>query len=257
MKLGAIALNTVREYLRDKILYTILAFALLLIAASLAIGQLSIAERSRITIDLSLSCISIIGVLMAIFLGISLVSREIEKKTIYTLIAKPIPRSWFLLGRYLGLMLTIALNVSVMSLAFALTLNSIAGWEVRTFDWPIIQAIILIYLELGIVTAVAMVFSAFSSPILSAIFTIGFFFAGRFTAGVSELIAKDNPVLHKAARVMEVIVPNLTNYIPIESALTGTGLPPGLFFRTILVGVITIVFLLTLATLIFQRRDFV
>jgi ABC-type transport system involved in multi-copper enzyme maturation permease subunit len=257
MKLWAIAMNTFREFLRDRILYNIMAFALFLIAISMVIGQLSIAERKRITVDLSLTAISFVGVLIAVFLGISLVSREIDKKTIYTLIAKPVPRYLFLLGRFLGLMMTIGLNILIMTAAFALVLWAVGGASERSFDWPIIQALILIYVELGIVTAVALLFSTFSSPTLSAIFTLGFFVAGRFTAGVEGLIKKKEVVAKQVAHVMALIIPNLTNYVQIDAALHGTGLPMGMFLRCVAVGGLTIAFFLLLAMFIFQRRDFV
>jgi ABC-type transport system involved in multi-copper enzyme maturation permease subunit len=257
MKLWAIAMNTFREFLRDRILYNIMAFALFLIVISIAIGQLTIAERKRITIDLSLTSISLIGVMIAIFLGISLVSREIDKKTIYTLIAKPVERYLFILGRFLGLMMTIGLNLVIMTAAFAAVLWATGGSSERQFDWPIVQALILIYVELGIITAAAMVFSSFSSPTLSAIFTIAFFLAGRLMSGVSVLIRKQHEFTRRAAEIAAYIIPNLTNYVQVERALLGDGMPLALFARSVGVGLLTTAFLLMLAMLIFHRRDFV
>jgi ABC-type transport system involved in multi-copper enzyme maturation permease subunit len=257
MKLLAIALNTFRENRRDKVLYNLMGFALIMIAASLVMGQLSIAERKKMTIDLSLSSISIIGVIIAVFLGISLVSKEIEKKTIYTLLAKPVERYLFILGRYSGLMITIAINVVIMSAVFALTLRASGGANERNFDWPILQAVILIYVELAIITAAAIFFSTFSSPTLAAIFTIGFFLAGRFTSGVSALFGQGNAFAKKAAQALEIIIPDLTNYVRIDQALYSNGLPPELFLKSIAVGALTASLFLVLAIAVFQRRDFV
>lgn len=257
MKLWAISMNTFREFIRDRILYNIMAFALFLIVISISIGRLSIGMRKRITIDLSLTSISLVGVLIAIFLGISLVSREIDKKTIYTLIAKPVERWLFILGRYLGLMMTIGLNLAIMAAAFAVVMWATGGASERSFDWPIVQALILIYVELGIITAAAMVFSSFSSPTLSAIFTIGFFLAGRLASGVAQLVHQQHEFTRRAAELMAQIIPNLTNYVQVERALTGDGMPLSLFLHSVGVGLFTVGCFLFLAMLIFQRRDFV
>ncbi len=258
MKLWAIAFNTFRENIRDRILYNLLVFAVLMIGLSVVLGKLSIAEKERITLDAGLSAISIFGVLIAIFLGIGLVNKEIEKKTIYTLVAKPVPRRLFVLGRYLGLMITIGVNLVIMTAAFALVLFYITGGEWGAVEWPVIQAIIMIYIELGIITAAATLFSTFSTPTLSAIFTLCFFVIGRLTDGLLELAreAKDQALL-PAAEVLYYAVPNLTNYVRIEEALYGEGLGPLLFAETAGIGLLTIAFFLAIAVLVFQRRDFV
>lgn len=258
MKVWAIALNTFREAVRDKVLYNLMAFAVLMIAASIALGQMSIAERKRITIDLGLSAISIFGIIISIFLGIRLVSREIENKTVYTLIAKPIKRYHFILGRYLGLMMVQAVNIVVMTLAFALVLWAVGGSEERNLDWALIQALILIFIEFGIVTAAAMVFSTFSTPILSAIFTLSLFISGRFMSGVPELVKQGDSLTYKGAVALSYLLPNLRNYVPIEEALHNPGgMPLSLFANTLGVGVLTAAIFLMVAMVIFQRRDFV
>ncbi|HUT54814.1 MAG TPA: ABC transporter permease [bacterium] len=258
MKLWAIAYNTFREAIRDRVLYNLLAFAVLMIGLAVALGRLSIAERARITVDVGLFSISIFGVLMAIFLGIGLVSKEIEKKTIYTLIAKPVPRCLFILGRFCGLMITIGVNMVIMTAAFVVVLwynREAPGWPLT---WPIGQAIIMTYVELGIITAAAMVFSTFSTPTLSAIFTLCFVVIGRLTAGLKLLISREqSPAAWWAADILYYLVPNLTNYVRIEAAVYGEGLAPDLFLRIILIGALTAAFLLAIAIAIFQRRNFV
>jgi ABC-type transport system involved in multi-copper enzyme maturation permease subunit len=258
MKLWAISYNTFRENVRDRVLYNLLAFAVLMIGLAVALGRLSIAERERITVDVGLFSVSVFGVFMAIFLGIGLVSKEIERKTIYTLIAKPVPRYLFILGRFSGLMLTLLVNMAIMTAAFTFVLwyNSVApGWPLT---WPMGQAIILIYVELGIITAAAMVFSTFSTPTLSAIFTLSFTVIGRLTAGLRELISKDtSPAAYWAADALYYLMPNLANYVRIESAVYGEGLGWDLFSRLIIIGVLTAAFLLGIAISIFQRRNFV
>ena len=258
MKLWAIAFNTFRENVRDKVLYNLLVFAVLMIGLSIALGKMTIGEQERITIDVGLSSISIFGVMMSIFLGIGLVSKEIEKKTIYTLIAKPMPRYLFILGRFSGLMLTIGINTLVMAAAFTLSLWYIHGGGGWPLNWSIVQAIFLIYLEFGIIIAAAMLFSTFSTPILSSIFTLCFVVIGRLTEGLLTFAehSKDQ-VFFYGARVLYYLVPNLNNYVMIDLALYGDVMPGRLLLRMVAVGILTTAFLLGLAIAIFQRRDFV
>lgn len=258
MKLWAIAFNTFRENVRDKILYNLLVFAVLMIGLSIALGKMTIGEQERITIDVGLTSISVFGVLMSIFLGIGLVSKEIEKKTIYTLIAKPLPRYLFILGRFAGLMLTIGVNTLIMTAAFTLSLWYLRGGSGWPLSASMFQAIFLIYLEFGIIIAAAMAFSTFSTPILSSIFTLSFVVIGRLTEGILEFAERSqDKFFHYGARGLYYLVPNLNNYIMIDRALYGEVLPLGLFLSIIAVGVVTTAFLLGVAIAIFQRRDFV
>jgi ABC-type transport system involved in multi-copper enzyme maturation permease subunit len=259
MKLWAISYNTFRENIRDRVLYNLLAFAVIMIGLSVALGRLSIAERYRITVDVGLSSITVFGVLIAVFLGIGLVSKEIEKKTIYTLIAKPVHRYIFILGRYFGLMITLGVNVLIMAAAFTAVLwfnrAGDTGWPLT---WPMVQAVALTYVELGIITAVAMVFSTFSTPTLSAIFTLSFFVIGRLTAGLRQFTdPAENNILYWGVEALYYVVPNLTNYVRIEGAVYGDGLGIGISLRIIAIGVLTIAFFLLMAITIFQRRNFV
>ena len=184
-----IALNTFREAVRDKILYAMLVFALVLIGGSLLVAELTIGEYEKIIKDLGLSLISIFGLMIAIFVGIGLVYKEIERKTIYTIASKPVPRWQFLLGKYLGLVLTLAAEVSIMGLGFALILQ-LSGAGERLVLLP---ALWLTFVELLVVTAIAILFSCFSTPTLSALFTLGlrsFYLRLRslFTLGLRSLL---------------------------------------------------------------------
>ncbi len=150
-----IGLNTFRENLREKLLYNLVIFALLIIGSSILLERLSLGDTSRLILDLGLAAINIFGVLIAIFIGIGLVSKEIDKKTIYTIISKPVPRYEFLLGKYLGLSITLLVNTLIMLAGFLLVLFFM--------DVPIsvllFKAVFLIFLELMVVTAVALLFS--------------------------------------------------------------------------------------------------
>jgi ABC-2 type transport system permease protein len=258
MKLWAIAYNTFREYIRDKILYNLLVFAVIMIGLSIVLGEMTTGQQERVTITVGLSSISIFGVLMSVFLGIGLVSKEIEKKTIYALIAKPVPRYQFILGRFLGLMITIGFNMIVMSIAFFAVLWYLYGGSKWPVTWPLLQAIIMIYFELGIITSVAMMFSSFSTPTLSAIFTLCFVVIGRLTEGILQFSEKSEASLYNTGgKILYAIVPNLNNYIQIDAALYGKGLEILLLLNIMLVGIATCSFFLIIAIMIFQRRDFI
>ncbi|MGH7255733.1 MAG: ABC transporter permease, partial [Nitrospirales bacterium] len=176
--IGVIAWNTFRETLRDKILYNLLFFALLLIGVSVLLGDLSIMEQKKIVTDLGLASISVVGVIISIFVGIGLVTKEIDRRTIYTIMARPITRVQFILGKYLGLGLTLLVNITIMVVMFSATL-----WMDRV---PItlvhFQALELIFIEWLVVTALALLFSTFSSSTLSAILTLAFFVIGHLAA---------------------------------------------------------------------------
>ncbi len=258
MKLWAITYNTFRETVRDRILYNLLIFAVFMILISIALGRLSFEEQARITIDVGLTTVSIFSVIMAVFLGIRLINKEIDKKTVYTLIAKPVPRFYFILGRYFGLMITIGFNILIMAAAFGFIICYIHQELIWPINYPVFQALALIFLEVSIIISVAMVFSSFSTATLSAIFTLSFFVIGRFTAGIYEFAerAKD-PVLKWGGIVLYYVVPNLTDFVQIENAVYGEALPGMLFVEIAAKGILWTSFFLVIAVIIFQKKDFV
>lgn len=252
-KILTIAVNTFREAVRDKILYSLLIFALLMIGSSVFISTLSVGDQIKIIKDMGLSMISIFGTLIAIFVGISLVYKEIEKRTIYTIIAKPIGRHHFLMGKYCGLILTLLVEITIMATGFLLLLLFHPG----SFDPALFKAIYLIFIELMLVTAVALLFSSFSTPILSGIFTLLFFVIGHLTYDFKILVAESKvKSLVRFSNFLYYALPNLENF-NIKSKVVHH-LPVGwdyMLFSTIY-GLFYILLLLSLSIIIFQRRDF-
>ncbi len=183
---AVIAINTFRENLRDRILYNLLFFALALIGTSVVLRDLAIGGKEKIVTDLGLAAINMVGVLIAIFVGIGLVSKEIERRTIYTIMARPISRPQFLLGKYLGLAMTLLINVGIMFTVFLMTLLMIGA----PIHASLVQAAGLIYIELLVVTAIALFFSTFSSATLSAIMTLGFYVIGHLTTDLKGIAQK-------------------------------------------------------------------
>jgi len=155
VKVLAIAFNTFRETIREKILYNLLIFALVIIGASILLQELTFAQQVKIVKDMCLASISIFGVIMAIFVGITLVSREIERKSIYATLAKPVHRYQFLLGKYVGLLIVLAVNVGVMFLGMAIVVYVIEGPIGPLMFW----AVYFTFLELCLITSIALLFS--------------------------------------------------------------------------------------------------
>jgi ABC-type transport system involved in multi-copper enzyme maturation permease subunit len=261
-----IAVNVFRESVRDKVLYNLLAFAILLIGASYLIGQLTAGQDVKIIKDLGLAATSVFGLFIAIFIGIGLVSKEVEKRSIYSLLAKPINRPQLVIGKYAGLLLTLAVNLSVMAVALYAVLAYMSwglppaaakAWDRPALDPMMLRAFILTFDELAIVTAIALFFSTFSTPLLSAALTFGFFVAGRFSADLRNF---DQAVDSRAAAVMAKalywILPNLGSFDVRSQVVHGQPVTVGYVALMSAYGLLYIAALVGMATLVFSRRDF-
>jgi ABC-type transport system involved in multi-copper enzyme maturation permease subunit len=263
---GWIAVNVFRESVRDKVLYNLVLFAIILMAASYLIGQLTAGQDVKIIKDLGLAATSVFGVFIAVFIGIGLVSKEVEKRSIYSLLSKPVERHQIVLGKYVGLILTLAVNVAMMAIALYVVLAYMAwtqpeaakaGWERPALDPLLLQAIALTFIELAIVTAIALFFSTFSSPMLSAAFTFGLFVAGRFSADLRRFDqVVDSPVAAAVARGFYWVLPNLQPFDLRAAVVHGQAASAGYMALTSAYGLLYISALIAAAMLIFARRDF-
>jgi ABC-type transport system involved in multi-copper enzyme maturation permease subunit len=254
-RVAAIARNAFREAVRDRVLYNLVVFVLLLIAGAIFLGELSAGQEGKIIVDLGLSAILLFGVFIAIFVGVGLVYKEIERRTLYAILSKPIGRGEFLLGKYLGLCLTLFVNVAIMGAGLSVALFYVKrGWDPLVVRiWP---AILLIYCELMILTGVAMLFSAFSSPALSALLTFFVFVIGHFSHDLRTL---SGSMASAPARWvfagLYYLLPNLASYNSIAAAAHGQ-MPEARAIGVALVyGLIYIGVLLAATTLIFRRRN--
>jgi Cu-processing system permease protein len=205
-RVGLVAWHVFKESVRDRVLFAIAAFALLLVAASILIGQITAGQDVKIIKDIGLATLELAGVLMAVFIGVGLVSREIERKSVYSLLAKPVHRWEFVAGKYLGLVGTIAVNVLLMTVALFVVL---AVLERKAPDPVLLKAVVLILAELALLTAVALFFSTFSSSgILSAGLTLGVWVVGIFSEdlrGFSAVVSSQ--VLAATVRAVGMMVP--------------------------------------------------
>jgi ABC-type transport system involved in multi-copper enzyme maturation permease subunit len=263
---GAVAVNVFKESVRDRVPYNLVVFATLLIGSSYLLGQLTAGQDVKIIKDLGLAATSVFGLFIAIFIGIGLVSKEVEKRSIYALLSKPVSRSQFIAGKYAGLVLTLVVNVGVMTVALYVVLAYMgwaarpevrASWQTPAADPALLKAIVLIVVELMLITALALFFSTFSSPILSAALTFGVFVAGHFNADLKNFDrVMDSAAAAWLARGVYHLLPDLSSFDVKTEVVHGLAVAPGYVAGTAAYGAAYIAGLLLMATFIFSRRDF-
>ena len=261
-----IAVNVFKESVRDRVPYNLAFFAVLLISSSYLLGQLTAGQDVKIIKDLGLAATAVFGLFIAIFIGIGLVSKEVERRSIYSLLAKPISRPQFIIGKYAGLVLTLAVNVMVMTAALYAVLGYLtymesaayrAAWDAPGVDPRMLKAIALIFVQLMIVTAIALFFSTFSTPILSAALTFGFYLVGHFNADLKNFdrIVDSRPAVW-LARAVYHIVPDFSAFDVKTEVVHGLPVSAGYMGLTTAYGFVYIAALVLGAVLIFARKDF-
>jgi len=250
-----VARNTFREAVRDRVLYNLVFFALLMIASAVVVGQISMGIETVVMVSLGLSAISLIGLLIAVFTGVGLVSKEIDKRTLHVVLAKPLRRWEFLLGKFSGLVLTLAVNTAAMAGGLFMAMLFVRHSLVNS-DAVVLVAVYLILLKLGLVVALAMMFSCFTSPLLAILFTGGLYIAGLF---VSELRSLESTQLNSQAQklfsVLSYLLPNFGNYDVIGAAAHGRSIPGSLVVHITVYTVLYSAIVLTTAAVIFSRKD--
>jgi len=248
----AIALNTFREAIRDRILYLLLVFALLMIASSRVVGILTVGDQDKIIKDVGLAAIGLFGVLTAIFVGVGLVFKEIERRTIYTIVTKPIHRHQFIFGKYLGLVLTLLVNTGIMTAGYYALLIARGAASSR-----LLIAVGLSFVEFLVVTAIAIFFSSFSTPILSGIFTLSSYVLGHLSW--SFLLLKERIGQGFGAGLCEILyrlLPNLERFNVKAEVVHGLDLPAARVIWGALYGLGWTSLILVASALVFSRRDF-
>ncbi len=261
-----IAVQVFKECVRDRVFYNLVLFAVLLIGVSLLLGQMTAGQEVKIIKDLGLAATSVFGLFIAIFIGIGLVSKEVERRSIYSVLAKPVTRTQLVLGKYVGLQLTLAVNVAIMTIAlygvlafYSWTTPALAkqAWEGPALDPAILKASYLILVELSVVTAIAVVFSTYSSALLSAVFTFGLAVAGQFSADLKNFESiVDSRALVWFLRGIYYVLPNLASFdvklqVVHQLPVTASYLAWATMYAAVYVGA-----LLIIAVVIFSKRDF-
>ena len=304
--LYAISINTFREAVRDKVLYGVLGFGCLVLFFTLAIAELSLHEQARVIEDVGLASISLFSVIVSVFLGSSLLYKEIERKTLYVILPKPISRAEFLLGKYFGIVVTALVFIGLMGslqlwitavqadasplgvlgvllglaallavslwrasdrtavlVPFAMVALCASAFLVNTTNArlePVLAQLALTLVEVLVLTAVALLFSSFSTPFLTGVFPLGVWLAGRAADDMATIKARAvGETLRKVLHVAAEVLPNLQLYVPGRTVLSGEGSEPVWQYvgQSSLYGLLYSTLLLVFATLIFRRRDFI
>jgi len=254
-RVSVVAWNTFREAVRDRVLYNLVFFALLMIAAAILVGQVSIGIEQIVIISLGLSAISVIGLLMAVFIGVGLVSKEMDKRTLYALLAKPVRRWEFLLGKFGGLLLTLVVNTAAMAAGLFAALLYVKH-PLESSDAMVLVAVYFILLKLALVVALALLFSCYTTPLLAILFTAGLYVAGLFVHEMrgfqSDTMA---PAVQAFLRWLSYLLPNFENFDVMASAAHGRAIPATLILQNTAYSALYCAVVLAAAAAIFSRRN--
>jgi ABC-type transport system involved in multi-copper enzyme maturation permease subunit len=249
----AIAKNTFRESIRDRVLYSLLFFGLIVIVASVVTQEVTIGDSDKVVRSVGLGSIRLFGSVFAIFLGIGLVYKELERKTIYTIASKPIARWMFIVGKYLGLMGVMAVMVLAMGTIYSVVLAVQQGFP----SGEVFVSLGLMYVELGLLTAWALLFSSYSSPIVASLFSGSILVIGNLADDVKLFGGQaDSESVRQLSEVVYWLLPNFSVLNVTDLAVHGLPIEPARVGWSIAYGLGYIVAVLAASTLVFERRDF-
>ena len=259
MSLGRIfvmATNVFREVIRDRILYIIGFYALLMVVVMQLLPQIAASTEDKIFLDFGLAAMNVLGLIVAVFVGTGLVSKEIDKRTVLSLIAKPISRAEFIIAKHLGLSSVLALLVAVMTVIY-LALLQFQGITYSLVS--ILLAAVFLFLQLSLITAFALALGVFTSSVLATLLTFGVYLMGNFSQDLVNIgrISK-NPGFERVTQTLYLILPDLSRLDLKNLAVYGTQLLPSplTLLANAAYGVVYIVLVLAIAILVFARREF-
>jgi ABC-type transport system involved in multi-copper enzyme maturation permease subunit len=249
-----IAANTYREAVRDRVLYNLVVFALLMVGTTPLFGKISIGLERIILVNLGLTAISLFGTVIAVFIGTGLVSKEIEKKTLYTVLSRPVRRWEFILGKYFGLAATLGVNTIFMAAGFFLAVYYVSS-TLSGADLQLVIALYFICLQFLMIIAIALLFSSFSTPLFSAVFSFAIFVIGNFADDLRGFSAMTKGVERWLALALSYVVPNFGSMNVIAQVAHGNPLPQSLILYNSAYAFLYCCMALSAAVLIFERRN--
>ncbi len=249
---GALALNTFRETVRDRIFYLVAIFGLVMLASTAVLSPLTVGAQAKIMSDVGLAAMVAFGLLVVVFVGSGMVRKEMDKGTILTILAKPIGRREYLVGKFLGLNLTLTAMLAVMTALFLLLLLVAPG----AFSLRFLPVVYLTFLELTLVNAVAVLFSTCVSPVLAAVFTLGAFVVGHLSASIRDFgQMQGGPVQKAVTEVVYYLTPNLEVFNLRGAVVHGQTVSLEHLGLTTVYAAGWTVLLLILAGAVFARRE--
>jgi ABC-type transport system involved in multi-copper enzyme maturation permease subunit len=253
-RIRSIAFNTFREAVRDRVLYNLIFFALLMAGASILVGQITIGIERQVVVNLGLTAVSLFGVVIAIFIGIGLVSKEIERRTLYTVLARPVRRWEFIVGKFCGLSATLVVNTFFMALGVFAALFYVTR-AVGRDDVPVLVALYFIVLQFLVVTALALLFSSFSSPLLSAVLAFSLFVIGTFAEDLRGFALMSSGVTRVVVTIAAYLMPNFAALNVISQSAHGEPIAGSLILYNTVYALLYAGAAMTGAVLIFERRN--
>jgi len=253
MNIKGLVFNTFKESARNKMFYLLVFFGIAFALSSKLISFLTLGDAMKVLKDTGLAAINFFCVLIAIFTGINLVYKEIEKKTVFNILSKPLTRDQFIIGKFFGLALTLLAALLAMAVIFFLLVLLVGGG----FDFKILLYFFMLYLELLIIVAISLLFSSFSTPILSFIFTVSLYLIGHvmWTFNEFKSLLHSEPWL-KFTQGIYYILPNLDKFNIKNEVVLNLPLQPATIIFTILYALVYILAVLGLTILIFRKREF-
>ncbi len=255
-RVASIALHTFKESVRERVLYNLLVFALLLIGAAILFGSISVGIEQIILVNLGLSSISVFGLLMAIFIGIGLVWKEIERRSIYSILSKPVRRAEFIIGKYFGLLLTLVINTAIMTVGLYAALFY-QKRHLSSADLVVLEAVYFILLQLALVVGLALLFSCLSTPILSAVFTFCLYVIGNLSADIRWFGQETgSAVVEKLTAVLYYLLPNFGDFNVIAQVAHGEKISGSVLVSNSLYALLYGTILVSAAILAFEEREF-
>ena len=249
-----IAANTFREAVRDRVLYNLIAFALLMSGAAVLVGQISIGIERLVVINLGLTAISLFGIVIAIFIGIGLVSKEIDKRTLYTVLSRPVRRWEFIAGKFFGLSGTLVVNTFFMAIGVFAALLYVSH-RLTYADAGVLVALYFIILQFVIITALALLFSSFSSSLLSAVFAFSLFVIGSFAEDLRGFARLSHGITRWLATGAAYLVPNFSALNVISQVAHEAEVSRQLIAYNTAYAVVYTLAILSATALIFERRN--
>jgi ABC-type transport system involved in multi-copper enzyme maturation permease subunit len=251
-RLLAVAANTFRETVRERVLYNLVFFAILMTLSGLLLQQLSIRQDEKIIKDVGLASMELFGTLIAIFIGVGLVSKEIERRSLYPLLAKPVSRAEFFLGKFAGLAFTLLVNVGVMAAGLFLTLQLTGSRP----DPLLLEAIYPIYLSLLLVVALAMLFSCVTSTAIAAVCTVGLVIGGRYSDVIRNMREVAPGAPSWLVEALYYAIPNFRNFDFKDRVAYGDPVPAAALGLVTLYAAVYIALALVVGLWSFRSRDF-
>lgn len=250
----AIARNTFREALRDRVLYLFLGFAVALLVCSKLFGLLTVGDEGKVIKDFGLAGIQIFTMLIAVMMSVLLISREVDSRTVYNILAKPVPRWQFLIGKYLGLLATVAMNLALMTVV----LLALTAVYLRELDPGLLFAAAMTLLEMALLTAFATLFAVLTRPMLGTVFTLAVFVIGHVVEDIWLLTQHaGSGLVRPLVAALYAVLPNLERFNFKTEVVHDLGISSGEVVLTVIYGLAYTAMVLVLACARFRTKDLV